>query len=165
MSLSLIVAVAENGVIGRDGSLPWHLPADLQRFKRLTMGHHLIMGRKTFASLPRVLPGRISIVLSRQAMNLPEGVQQAADWESALRQAAPAAEIFVIGGAQVYAAALPHADRVYLTQVQATVPGDVYFPALDPDQWRLVEEESHPADERHAFPYTFTCWERRLPTS
>lgn len=161
MPLSLIVAVAENQVIGREGQLPWRLSADLRRFKRLTMGHRIVMGRKTYESIGRALPGRTSIVLTRQAdFQAAEGVLVADSLEAALREAGDD-EVFVIGGAGVYRESLPRATRVYLTRVHADVEGDTFFPRLDPQTWRLVEQHPHPADEKNDFAHTFQVYERR----
>ncbi len=160
MRLSLIVAVARNGVIGRQGQLPWRLSADLKRFKSLTMGHHLIMGRKTFDSLNgRELPGRISIVLSRSG-NVPGHVLKATRLEDALDMAAGDDEVFVIGGSDIFALALPCADRMYVTWVDADVEGDVVLPPLDLAQWRLVEETPLPADAKNEHPTRFCVYDR-----
>ncbi len=162
MLLSIIVAVSDNNVIGRGGELPWRLSADLRRFKRLTMGHPIVMGRKTWESLGRPLPGRTSIVITRQATWQAAGAVVAGDLESAIEAArgsdSDASEVFVIGGAAIYKLALPLADRLYCTRVHAVVEGDVEFPAVDWSAWRLVEESAHAADERNNFPHTFQVW-------
>ena len=161
MRISIIVAISENNVIGRNGDLPWRLSSDLRRFKATTMGHHLIMGRRTFDSIGRPLPGRTSIVLSRRAnLDLPVGVLHALDWQTAIELAAGDGEVFVIGGAQVYALALPHADRLYLTRVGAVVEGDVFFPDWRRESWKSVHCETHRADQRDDFPHTFEILER-----
>ena len=166
MHLTLIAAVAENGVIGRGGDLPWRLSTDLRRFKRLTMGHAILMGRKTWESIGRPLPGRTSIVLSSQADYPPgyDGVFVASDLEAALAQAARTDcmqdEAFVIGGAQIYAAALPLADRLLLTRVHAVVAGDATFPEVDWRQWQLVSEEAHTAGENDDHATSFQVWQR-----
>ncbi|MCU0449462.1 MAG: dihydrofolate reductase [Bernardetiaceae bacterium] len=163
MLVSAIVAQALNGVIGHQNALPWHLPADLQYFKRLTTGHHLIMGRKTFESIGRPLPNRVSIVLSRQAgLALPAGVWQAADPAQALELARThgETEVFVIGGAEVFAQMMPWVQRVYLTEVLAPVPGDVTMPPLGPG-WHETQRQAHPADERHAYAYAFVVLEKK----
>lgn len=172
--VSVIAAVAENGVIGRDGDLPWRLPADLQRFKALTWGHPMIMGRRTYDSIGRPLPGRRSIVLSRNpaALGGAAGVTVAGDLGNALEIAAAgleprvdgdaeARQVFIIGGAEIYRQALPLADRLYLTRIHAEIDGETHFPALEAGEWRLVEAEAHPADARHAYPFTFERYERR----
>lgn len=171
--LSLIVAVAENRVIGRDGGLPWRLPADLRRFKRITMGRPLIMGRRTWESIARPLPGRTSIVVTRQTEFDPgfDEVYVADSLDDALAIAtrrSPAAdgmgEVFVIGGASLYEAALPQADRLYLTRVEATVLGDVLFPELDLRDWERLTSERHPADEGNEFAMTFEVYKRSAAT-
>lgn len=130
MIVSLIAAMAENRVIGRDGALPWHLPADLARFKALTIGHPVIMGRKTFTAIGRPLPGRLNIVLSRQPMFRPAGVVVARSFAEALALASGAAEVFICGGGELYREALPLAERVYLTIIHRAYPGDTTFPEL-----------------------------------
>ena len=159
--LSLIVAISDNQVIGRDGDLPWHLSADLRRFKRLTMGHHIVMGRKTFDSIGRLLPGRTSIVLTRQAAWSHDGALSACDLETACQLAGDDPEIFVIGGSQVYQLALPRVDRLYVTRVHATVEGDTHFPEIDPAAWQLEDEEFHEADENNDHDYRFMTYARR----
>ncbi len=163
MKVSIIVGVARNGVIGRDGDLPWRLPDDLAQFKRRTMGHHLLMGRRTFLSLPGILPGRPHIVLSRNPDYAPQGVVVTPSLELGLAVARDAGddEAFVIGGGAVYRAAMRVADRVHLTHVDADVAGDVTFDPLDPAQWSETEREEHPADARHAHAFSVCTYERR----
>ena len=159
--LSCIVAMAENWVIGRGGDLPWHLPADLKRFKQLTMGHHIIMGRKTYESIGRALPGRTSVVVTRNRNFVAApGVAVSHSLEEALEQAASDDEAFVIGGEALYRLALPSADRLYVTAIHAEVDGDVYFPGDTLDDWHLTHEEPHEADDRHTHEYTFRVHER-----
>ncbi len=155
--LTLLVAAAENNVIGRHGELPWRLPADLKRFKALTLGHPVVMGRKTFESIGRPLPGRPNIVVTRQVgWAAPLGVTVCSNLPDALHAArALSDEVFIIGGGELYAQTLPLADRVQLTRVHTDVPGDAFFPALAPAQWREVWREDHPADERHAHRFSF----------
>ncbi len=162
MKLSIIAAVADNGVIGRGNDLPWHLPADLKRFKRTTMGHHLLMGRKTFESIGRALPGRTTIVISRGHPEVPEGVLVAGSLDRAIELARAAGddEAFVAGGAEIFREALERADRLYLTRVRGEVAGDRYFPELDLGGWTLLSSETLPADERHAWPLEFELFER-----
>jgi len=143
--LSLIVAMGVGGVIGRDGRLPWHLPADLQRFKRLTMGHHIIMGRKTWESIGRALPGRVSILISRDRNYAAAGALVVTSLLEALKLAHDDSEPFVIGGEQVFRTALPLARKIYLTKVLGEYPGDVYFPEIAATQWRETHREHHPA--------------------
>lgn len=158
--VTLIVAAADNGVIGRDNALPWHLPEDLKRFKRLTMGKPIVMGRKTFESIGKALPGRQNIVVTRDANYRREGVTVVHGVDEAVHAAAGAAEIMIIGGADLFRLFLPRAARIHLTRVHANVAGDVLWPALS-DSWVVVEREPHPADERHAWPMTFEVWEKR----
>lgn len=159
MKISLLVAMAENRAIGRDGRLPWHLSADLKRFKKLTLGHVVIMGRKTFESIGRPLPRRRSIVLSRDPDYVARGAETAGSLDEALARAAGEDEVFIVGGSQVFAEALPRADRLYLTRVHAEVEGDVFFPELDPDAWELLSEERHEADGRHDYAFSFLILE------
>ncbi len=161
--LSILVAVAENGAIGRDGRLPWYLPADLKHFKKQTLGQVVIMGRKTHESivdrLGRPLPKRRSLVLSRDPAYRVQGVEVASSLEQALELVVAEPQVFVIGGAAVFAEALPLADRLILTRVHAEVEGDVFFPELE-SSWRLVSEERHEADARHAYAFSFQVFER-----
>jgi len=152
--------MARNRVIGRGNALPWHLPADMKRFKTLTMGHPVIMGRRTFDTLARPLPGRRNIVLTRARGPAPPGVEIASTLDDALALVKDDREPFIAGGADVYAQALPRAHRIYLTLVGTVVEGDALFPDLPADEWALVEDEPHAADERHAFPFTFQRYER-----
>jgi dihydrofolate reductase len=163
MRLSIIVAVADNRVIGREGDLPWRLSADLKRFKALTMGHHLLMGRKTFESIGTVLPGRTTVVISRGQPDLPTEVRLVHSLEQAveLARAHGDDEPFIAGGAEIYAQALPAADRLYFTRVHADSEGDTLFPAWQEAEWQEVFREDHPADDRNAHPYSFLVYERR----
>jgi dihydrofolate reductase len=162
VSLSIVVAVADNGVIGRDGGLPWHLPDDLRHFKALTMGKPILMGRRTFESIGRALPGRRNLVLARQATPAMSvaGVEWVPAIEVAQQRCAAAPELCVIGGAGVYAATLPLADTVYLTRVHCSPEGDVHFPALAPGDWHETERHDHAADERHAYAMSFITLHR-----
>jgi len=160
MRLSLIAAVAANGVIGRAGGLPWRIPADLRHFKAVTLGKPVIMGRKTWQSIGRPLPGRRNIVVSRDARFVAEGAEVAASLDAALAAVADAEEAMVIGGAAIYAEALPRADRLYLTEVHADVEGDVYFPEFDRAAWRETAREDHPAGG-DAPAFSFVTLERR----
>ena len=158
--LSLIVALSENYVIGREGQLPWHLSADLKRFKKLTMGHHIVMGRKTYDSIGRQLPGRTSVVLTRQTDWAVEGVLTATDLETALELAGDDEEVFIIGGSQIYQLALPLVERLYVTRVQTSVSGDTYFPEITSEQWQLEQTESFSADEKNDHDYSFLIYSR-----
>ena len=161
MRVSLIVAMAQNGVIGRGNSLPWHLPEDLKRFKATTMGKPMLMGRKTCESIGRALPGRLNLVLTRDPRWSAPGVSVVHSVEEALARAGEAEELMVIGGAEIYRLVMPFARRIYLTHVQADVPGDTFFPAFDPTQWVDVQCDAHPADERNNYPVTFMTLDRR----
>ncbi len=162
MKVTLIAAMARGRVIGRQGRVPWHLPEDLKRFRRRTTGHAVIMGRKTFESIGKPLPKRRSIVISRQSDYLHPDVEVACSLEAALALAGnDEDEIFIAGGEQIYQLALPRADRLDLTIVDAPIAGDAYFPPFNSKEWRLISEEQHQADERHAHPYCFRLYERR----
>jgi dihydrofolate reductase len=160
VTISLVVAVAENGVIGRGGNLPWHLPRDLERFRRLTSGHSVIMGRKTLESIGEPLPNRRNIVLTNNRELTLDGVEIVHELKDALA-ATENEEVFVIGGAEVFATALDLADRIYLTLVHAEFEGDRVFGDFDVSDWVLLEEEFHGADERHQHSFTFKVYERR----
>jgi dihydrofolate reductase len=159
--ISLIVAMAQNGVIGRGNALPWRLPADLKRFKESTLGKPILMGRKTYESIGHPLPGRANLVLTRDRDWRAKGVIPVHSVEEALRQTRTCDELVAIGGAEIYRLLLPLARRIYLTHVQADIQGDTFFPAFDSAQWDDVEFHSLPADERHAYPVTFVTLERR----
>lgn len=160
-SLELVAAVAKNGVIGRQGQLPWHLPDDLKFFKSLTLGHPVIMGRRTYESIGKPLPGRKSIVVSTTWSQPPaEGVIVARSLEEAARAAGDGDKAFVIGGGVLYAAALPVARVMHLTELDEAVQGDAYFPEFDRSAWRLVREVAHPRDDRHAMAFRFCTYER-----
>lgn len=164
--LAIIVAAAENGVIGSNNALPWHLPEDLRYFKRVTMGKPIIMGRKTFESIGRPLPGRTNIVITQNPAFQPAGVEVASSLEAALALAEHVAlvagveEAVVIGGAEIYRAAIPVADRLYITEVHACVAGDAMLPPIDWTQWREVDRERHEASVPHPYDYSFVRYER-----
>jgi dihydrofolate reductase len=158
--ITLIVAASMNDVIGVQGELPWRLSADLQRFKALTMGKPIIMGRLTWESIGRPLPGRQNIVITRKDGFVADGCDVVASPAAALRAAGEADEMMVIGGGQIYELFLLKAGRVHLTRVQTKIDGDTFFPALDPAVWTLVASESHPADERNEFACDFMTYER-----
>jgi dihydrofolate reductase len=159
--ISLIVAMAQNGVIGRDNSLPWRLPEDLKRFRAFTLGKPILMGRKTFESIGRPLPERTNLVLTRDRGWFAHGVIVVHSVSEALAQAGASAELVTIGGAEIYRLLLPLARRLYLTHVHADLPGDITFPEFDSTQWADLECSSQPADEEHAYPLTFMTLERR----
>jgi dihydrofolate reductase len=159
--VSLVVATDQRGAIGRAGGLPWHLPDDLRRFKALTLGKPVVMGRKTWDSIGRPLPGRHNLVITRQAgLDLP-GATVVASLEEALAAAGDVPEVCVIGGAEVFRQALPQVDVVHLTRVHATVAADTYLPPLDAAAWEEVAREEHAADERHAHAFSFIELRRR----
>jgi dihydrofolate reductase len=160
--ITLVAALDRRRVIGDGPRIPWRLPDDQRAFKRLTTGHCLVMGRATFESIGRPLPDRTSIVLTRSPDWSAEGVLVSADLEGALALARERGETecFVVGGAAIYAAALPVADRMVLTRVDAEVEGDVFFPEVDFERWELVGEQTHPADARHAFAFSIQDWVR-----
>lgn len=155
MELALVVAIARNRVIGRDGTLPWHLPADLKHFRALTLGKPIVMGRRTHESIGRPLPGRRNVVLTAREGYRAEGCEVYASLEAALRALVDVEEVMIVGGARLYAEALPHAQRLYLTDVLADIEGDVRFPAFDADEWTEVASEPHAADVTHAYDYCF----------
>jgi dihydrofolate reductase len=157
--LSLIVAMSENQIIGRDGGLPWRLRSDLVRFKKITMGHTLIMGRKTFESIGRVLPGRRTIVVSRTVTTF-AGVDTAKSLEEALAMAQQDTEPFVVGGGEIYRQALSLVGRLYLTRVHKVVGGDTHFPAIDFAQFRLCQKEEFAASEVDEISHTFEVWDK-----
>lgn len=162
MIVSIIVAKAKNNVIGKDNQIPWYLPADLKYFKKTTLHHHIIMGRKTFESIGRPLPNRTNIVVTRSIFFTATGCLVAHSLEEALQLALEndEEEVFVIGGAQLYSDALPYADRLYLTEVDVQPEGDTYFPDFEEDHWREIYSEQHHADDRNPYPYTFRILER-----
>ncbi|MDE2070335.1 MAG: dihydrofolate reductase [Gammaproteobacteria bacterium] len=163
--LSLIVAIGENHEIGRHGRMPWHLPADLKRFKALTLGKPIIMGRKTFDAIGKPLPERRNIVVTRNSAFSAPGCEIAASLTDALVLAAGAREIMLIGGGELYREALPRAQRIYLTRVHARFEADTFFPMLDQTDWRETAREDHAADERNPFAYSFITLERRVPAN
>jgi len=158
--VTLVVAVADSGVIGRDNALPWHLPDDLKRFKQLTLGKPIVMGRKTFESIGKPLPGRQNIVVTRDPNYHRDGITAVPGIDAAVEAAGGAPEVMVIGGAELFRLFLPRATRVHLTRVHGDIDGDVRWPALD-HTWDVLEREHHDSDERHAYPMTFEVWEKR----
>ncbi len=161
MSVSIIAAVSDNDVIGRDNDLPWRQSADLKRLKALTMGHHMLMGRRTYDSIGRPLPGRTIIVITRDSNFSTDGVLVAHSVDDALDAASLDSEIFIAGGAQIFEQSLHRADRMYITRVHAEVEGDTFFPEFDDvTEWNLVDAEHHEADEKNQYPYSFLTYER-----
>jgi dihydrofolate reductase len=161
--VSLLAAVDENRGIGFQGGIPWRLPDDLKQFKALTMGHHLVMGRKTYESIHRPLPGRTIVIVTRNPDYQRDGCLTAHSLEEALelvRQRGET-EVFVIGGGEIFEQAVELADRIYLTQVHVKAPADTFFPMLRPEEWGETGEVHHPADDRHEYPFTFKILHRR----
>jgi dihydrofolate reductase len=166
--ISLIAALTQNKVIGKNNDLPWHLPDDMKHFMNTTKGHAVIMGRKNFDSLPakfKPLKDRHNIVISANPDYIALGATVVDSWQSALKEAEKHSgndeEIFVIGGAQIYAIALPFATRLYLTEINATLDGDTFFPSFNKGGWSEVSRNHHPADARHAYAFDFVLYERR----
>src|SRR5262245_24001254 len=166
MRVSLIVAMARNGVIGRSGGLPWKLSADLKRFKSLTMGHTIVMGRKTYESLGRVLPGRTIVVISRRSeLRVPAEVRVVDSLEAAIEAVNGNEDVFFIGGGEIFELAVPRANRMYVTWVEAEVEGDAKFPAIKWHEWREISRERHSADGKNEYDTTFSVYERALTKS
>ena len=161
--LSLIVAMSQNRVIGANGGIPWHLPEELKRFRRLTMGHHVVMGRKTWESLGRLLPDRTTVIVTHQRAYQAPGAKVAHTLDEAIAACGDDSEIFVIGGAGIYAYALPRAARLYVTTVEATIEGDTFMPVFESGDWREVSVESFPADGRHRYSFRCAVYERERP--
>jgi dihydrofolate reductase len=163
MRKSIIVAFDQNYGIGYQGGLPWHLPADLKMVRQLTMGHHLIMGRKTYESIGKALPGRTSIIVTRNREYQAEGCLITHSLADALTlaQSAGEDEAFIFGGSQIYQEALPFTDRLYITHIHAGFPTDTYFPEFDQEGWIKTSAEFHPADKNNPTPFTFLTYERK----
>lgn len=164
MRVTLIAAMARDRVLGLDGAIPWRLPVDLRRFKKRTMGHHLVMGRRTWDSIGRPLPGRRTVVVSRRPdLAVPDEVTVAPSLDAALAlaEAAGETEVFIAGGGEIYRQALSRADRLDLTEVDLDTEGDTFFPEIDEDDWREISNEEHPADERNPHSCRFRVLERR----
>lgn len=151
----LIAAASTNNALGKDNELLWHLPDDFKRFKQLTTGHHIIMGRKTFESFPKPLPNRTHIVISRQKNYQPEGCIVTDSMEKAIAICPKDQDIFIIGGGEIYNLSLPFAHKIELTKVNGTFEADAFFPEIDLKEWELVTEEFHPKDEKHSFDFNY----------
>ncbi len=158
--ISIIVAISENNAIGKDNQLLWHLPLDLAYFKRITSGHPIIMGRKTFESIGRALPNRTNIVISRNKDLKIDGVHVVESIEQGV-QLAGDAECFIIGGGNIYDQAFTLADRIYLTKVHAHIEGDTFFPEIDTKDWKEIFHENHDADEKHRYSFSFITYDRK----
>ena len=160
--ITMIAAIGSNNAIGKDNDLLWHLPNDLKRFKRVTAGHCVIMGRKTFESLGKPLPKRTNIIISRNEHYTAEGCVVVDSLEAALEAAAADPNPFILGGAQIYAQALPLADVLDITLVKASLEADAFFPAIDPNVWKEVSREDFKADEKHAYDYSFVTYNKKV---
>ena len=160
LEIILIAALAQNGTIGRDNALPWHLKADLVRFRSLTLGNPVLMGRKTWDSLGKPLPGRRNLVLTRQPGYAPQGAEAFASVDEALNAVAGAERLFVIGGAEIYRALLPRAEALFLTEIAANIEGDARFPAFDRTQFKETSRSAHPADAENDYAVDFVEYRR-----
>jgi dihydrofolate reductase len=156
----LIAAAAENYALGKNNQLLWHLPDDFKRFKQVTTGHHIIMGRKTFESFPKPLPNRTHVIITRQKNYYPEGCIVVDSLEKAIAACPENQDIFIIGGGEIYKLAMPVADKIDLTRVHATFDADTFFPEIDAAQWKLVSSEFHPKDDKHAYDFTFEQYKK-----
>ncbi len=163
MTLSIIVAKAENNVIGKDNDLVWYLPADLKYFKQTTSGHYVIMGRKTFESFGKPLPNRTHIIITRNKEFKYPGVHVVHSLDEAIEMAKQSREeeVFVLGGAEIYRQSMDKVDRLYVTEVKAIFEGDTFFPEIDQSQWKEVSRQSFEADEKNKYPYAFVVYERK----
>jgi dihydrofolate reductase len=160
--LTIIAAVSENNALGKDNQLLWHLPEDFKRFKTLTSGHYIVMGRKTFESFPKPLPNRTHIIITRQNdYQAPDGCIVVSSLEKAMALCPANEEAFVIGGGEIYQQAINIVDKIDVTRVHTTIDADTFFPEIDTNIWKLVFEEFHPKDEKHAFDFTFLTYVRR----
>lgn len=159
--ITIIAAAAENNALGKDNQMIWHLPDDFKRFRQLTTGHYIIMGRKTFESLPKLLPNRTHVIISRQKdYSVPEGVLVVHSLEEAIKVCPPNEAIFIIGGGEIYKQSMAIADTIELTRVQTAPEADAFFPEINPEEWQLVSEEFHPKDEKHAYDFRFLRYEK-----
>ena len=157
----MIAAAAENNALGKENDLVWHLPDDFKRFKKLTTGHHIIMGRKTFESFPQPLPNRTHIIITRNKDYKAEGAVVVHSLERAIEIAKGDSQPFIIGGGEIYKLALPYSDNIELTRVHSDFKADTFFPEIDEKEWKLVNEEFHPTDENHKYAFTYLTYERR----
>jgi dihydrofolate reductase len=161
----MIAAAAENNALGKDNKMLWHLPDDFKRFRQLTTGHYIIMGRKTFESLPKLLPGRIHVVISRQKDFQPQDCIVVENMEAALAVIPLNEDGYVIGGGEIYRLALPFTEKIELTRVLHNFKADTFFPEIDVLEWQLIETEYHSKDEKHAYDFIFETWLRRYNVS
>ncbi len=161
MIISVIAAIGENRELGFGNKLLWHLPDDLKRFKEITRGHSVITGRRTYESIGRLLPDRKNIIITRNKNFKVEDAVIVSDFEEALEKCKGEDEVFVIGGGEVYKEALPHSDKLYLTEVESEFEADTHFPAFDKSEWKKMSEEFHPKDEKHLYDFTFKIYEKK----
>lgn len=157
----MIAAAAENNALGKDNEMVWHLPDDFKRFKQLTTGHHIIMGRKTFESFPKPLPNRTHIVITRQKDYNPENCIVVGSMKEAIEKTPQDEDAFIIGGGEIYNLGLPFADKIELTRVHSEFEADAFFPEINLEEWELANEEFHPKDERHNVDFTFQTFIRK----
>lgn len=158
----LIAAIANNNELGKNNEIIWHLPDDFKRFKQLTTGHHIIMGRKTFESFPKPLPNRTHIVISRQKNYAPDGCIVVGNLKDAIEKCPQDQDVFIIGGAQIYELALPICDKLELTKIDGSFDADAFFPAINKEEWQLENEEFHAQDDKHAFEFCYQTFLKRV---
>lgn len=154
----MVAAAAENNALGKNNDLVWHLPDDFKRFKAITSHHHIVMGRKTFESFPKLLPNRKHIVITRQTDYKREGIEVVHSLEEALQSCAGEEEVFIIGGGEIYKQAMPYADKIELTRVHASFEADAFFPEIDESKWKLANKEVHKQDERHKYDFSYLTY-------
>lgn len=159
--ITMIAAAAENNALGKDNDLVWHLPDDFKRFKRLTSGHHIIMGRKTFESFPKLLPDRTHVIITRKDDYDPEGALVVNSLEEAIRVSKLDEQPFIIGGGEIYKMGMDRAERIELTRVHGEFDADTFFPEIDEEEWKLIDEKFHEKDEKHDYSFTYLTYERR----
>ena len=159
--LTMIAAAAENNALGKDNDLVWHLPDDFKRFKRLTSGHHIIMGRKTFESFPKLLPDRTHVIITRKEDYQPEGAIVVHSMEEAIRVSKLDDQAFIIGGGEIYKMGLEHAEKIELTRVHGEFDADTYFPEIDKEKWKIVKDQFHDKDDKHEYSFTYLTYERK----
>ena len=159
--LTMIAAAAENNALGKDNELVWHLPDDFKRFKRLTSGHHIIMGRKTFESFPELLPDRTHVIITRKDDYQPDGAIVVHSMEEAIRVSKLDDQAFIIGGGEIYKMGLEHAEKIELTRVHGEFDADTYFPEIDKEKWKIVKDQFHDKDEKHDYSFTYLTYERK----
>ena len=163
--ITMIAAAAENNALGKDNDLVWHLPDDFKRFKKLTSGHHIIMGRKTFESFPKLLPDRTHVIITRKKDYSPENTIVVHSMEEALKVSKLDDEAFIIGGGEIYKMGMEHADRIELTRVHGEFEADTHFPEIDESEWEIVKDQFHDKDEKHDYSFTYLTYERKQEKS